>query len=106
MHPTTFGPYNGPSSLRAEYKAIASLYASKGYIVVMPDYLGFLGGNVLKQAYIFYPEQTIRLLVNALNFLIADPVFTAKVVIPEHIDLYVVGYSEGAAYAVWASKCI
>lgn len=93
MHPTTFGPLNGPSSFKPEYKAIASLYASKGYIVFMLDYFGFAGGNVTKQAYIFYPEQMIRIFVNGLNSLIVDPVFLEKVPFFEHIDLYLSGYS-------------
>jgi hypothetical protein len=40
-HPTTFGKYNAPSRLGPEIVAIGGLYASWGYGVIFPNYIGY-----------------------------------------------------------------
>lgn len=66
FHPTVFGKWNSPSSLNETYKAIAGFFASQGYAVVMPDYLGY-ANDPDQHPYVLYPQQTVRGTVNLLN---------------------------------------
>lgn len=54
LHPTVFGRNNGPSSLGPEYKAIGGLFASAGYAVIFPEYLGYRGDSN-SHPYILFP---------------------------------------------------
>jgi hypothetical protein len=41
QHPTVAGKKNGPSAILPEILAIGGFYASRGFAVIFPNYLGF-----------------------------------------------------------------
>ena len=121
FHPTTFGKHQVPSNITStidpdpsadngDYMAyiMASIYASHGYIVVDPDYLG-QGVNVdVIHPYAIYPQTNalsgIYMLSAANEFLNQKyPEFSKKLT---KLNLFISSYSEGGAYAVWASRLL
>jgi hypothetical protein len=103
QHPTIVGKKNGPSALKEETLAIGGFYASRGFAVIFPNYLGFLN-DTDPHPYSIYPQQTVRSIVTALNTLVEDGMFANYS--NEFIPLHAVGYSEGASYSLWVSKCL
>lgn len=104
FHPTFFAKssvstYDVNNSVN---KAVAAVFAANGYIVLYPDYLG-MGINRHKvHPYVLYPQ------VNALDGLsiiqASEKFIMDKIHNKTRIPLYVTGYSEGSAYALWFSR--
>ncbi len=109
-HYTILDKNNIPSNFNGDdfqlSRLMASAIASAGYVVVMPDYIGFGVDQHSVHPYILYPE------VNALSGLyMLKPLESAlaKMTInrvDNKIPLYISGYSEGGSYALWAAKIV
>lgn len=87
-------------------RLMASTLASDGYVVVMPDYLGSgIDANSV-HPYILYPE------INALSGIYMLKALNGefgKLNFDQHngkTRLFISGYSEGGAYALWATKIL
>ena len=107
-HPTVLDKTSVPSNFTgASYNAIglAAVYASQGYIVVAPDYIGYAANAQKMHPYVAYPEANalsgLYMLTATRQFLSNDKGWsnTAQ-------KLYISSYSEGGAYALWASKLL
>ena len=78
---------------------LAATWASQGYIVVMPDYIGLGDDTVNPHPYVLYPR------VNAQSGLaMVKAVQQAHFSHKFHMALYITGYSEGGAYALEAGR--
>lgn len=105
FHSTISGKLNVPSLHFDDYKAqiLAAVFATNGYIVVSPDYIG-LGDNLAAvHPYVLYPQVNVEDGKNILNAAIKYLHKTApNLIIPS--SLFVSGYSEGGGYALWFSR--
>ncbi|MDD3266805.1 MAG: lipase family protein [Burkholderiales bacterium] len=109
-HYTVLDKKNIPSNFNKDAthysEIISATLASKGYAVVAPDYLGYGDDESSVHPYVLYPE------VNALSGIYMlkgfESSFTKKLSFEktkdDKIKLYMGGYSEGSAYALWAAK--
>lgn len=78
---------------------LAALWASQGYAVVMPDYIGLGIDTVNPHPYVVYPEvnaQSGLAMVRAARTYLSGR-------LPGTLPLYISGYSEGGAYALEAA---
>ena len=92
-----------PTSLTA-YN-LATIFASQGYIVVAPDYVGQGDDYNVLHPYAVYPQ------VNALSgiYMLSALRQLNNSSIPDsssQLNLYISSYSEGAPYALWASRLL
>jgi hypothetical protein len=106
-HPTVFSKNNVPSM--QDYKSqllLSALYASQGYILIAPDYVG-QGINIkAMHPYVLYAKNNA---LSGLNMLKATRQFlNQNKLINESnlLNLYITSYSEGGSYALWASRLI
>ncbi len=106
FHPTIFDPdstqnYDNNHSDDIVY---ASLYASQGYIVVIPDYNGLGDDYQEVHPYVLYPRINCLAglyMLNSVRSIINNKFgFTNS----DQLNLFTAGYSEGAAYSVWFSR--
>lgn len=85
-------------------EALGGIIASQGYIVVIPDYVGLGVDSKVMHPYILHPE------VNALSglyMLQANESMLKKLGYSiQNRNLYITGYSEGGAYALWSSDLV
>lgn len=87
-------------------KQVAASLASAGYVVVLPDYIGQGDDKSSVHPYILYPQ------INALSGiymlrLVAQLQPNIRYALNnQKIPLFITGYSEGASYALWASKIL
>ena len=106
FHPTFFAKssvssYNPQGRVNS---ALAALFASSGYVVLAPDYIGMGINKHQVHPYVIYPQvnaadglsilATFRQMAGALNLSIAN----------KTLPLFVSGYSEGSSYALWFSR--
>jgi hypothetical protein len=82
---------------------LAAVYASQGYVVVMPDYVGQGANYMVQHPYVLLAQ------TNAQSGLIAlkaarNALAAQGIMLPNPANLYISSYSEGGAYAVWASR--
>jgi hypothetical protein len=94
---------------------LAAVYASQGYIVVAPDYLGQGINKDMMHPYVVFPQANALDGLNMVNatrqFLERESVINVANT-PENLpttvnqNLYVTGYSEGGPYALWASRML
>ncbi len=110
FHGTTVLRTNVPSNfLTASNEAIANtdgvllaaLWASQGYVVVMPDYIGLGDDTSNPHPYVLYPQQNAQsglAMVKAARSLL-----NTKYGITGLLPLHITGYSEGGAYALEAA---
>ncbi len=78
---------------------LAALWASQGYVVVMPDYIGLGIDTTEPHPYVIYPgvdAQSGLAMVKAARSYLSSKV-------PGKQPLYISGYSEGGAYALEAA---
>jgi pimeloyl-ACP methyl ester carboxylesterase len=109
-HYTVLDKRNIPSNFKGDAFVLSGLaaatLASDGYAVLLPDLPGMgVNGNV-PHPYVIYPEvnaQSGIYLLNTLKNLIAESSFAH---INGKIPLFISGYSEGGAYALWAAKIL
>lgn len=109
FHGTTFSKAQVPSNWQGniETQLLAQVFASQGYIVAAPDYIGQGVDWQNVHPYVLYPKvsaQTAVDLLNAIQPVIAAqynlPPLTSGVATPP-LKLFSTGYSEGGAYALW-----
>lgn len=107
-HPTVFNKLGVPSFSNPEGMAsqqmLAAIYASQGYIVVAPDYIGQGVNAGVIHPYVVYAQANAK---SGLYMLKAYKEFIQKNY--PNIDsskLFITSYSEGAPYALWASKLL
>lgn len=84
---------------------LASVYASQGYIVIAPDYVGQGINTNVMHPYAAFPQTNALsglYMLGALNQLLNK----LNLILPASTKLYISSYSEGAPYAFWASKMI
>ncbi len=79
---------------------LAALWASQGYVVVMPDYIGLGVDTTEPHPYVVYPQVDAQ---SGLAMVNAARLYLGKAV-PGLQPLYISGYSEGGAYALTAAR--
>lgn len=100
---------NGPSSaLDEEVSSItdmiaASVFATQGYIVVAPDYVGQGIDWQVQHPYVVFPQTNAQSGLNAIKAA-RNALSLQGVTLPTPTNLYISSYSEGGAYALWTSK--
>lgn len=87
---------NGPDN-----NTIASVFATNGYIVIAPDYIGQGIDNTVAHPFILYPLVNTN---DGLSILMAAHQFLYKKGFSNSLPLFVTGFSEGASYALWFSR--
>jgi hypothetical protein len=106
FHPTIFAPnsLSDKTNNNADDIVYASVYATQGYIVVLPDYNGNGIDSVHVHPYVLYPYiNTLNSLhmLTAVRNTINNIAFLDK---NEEVPLFTAGYSEGGAYSIWFSR--
>lgn len=88
-------------------EVLAGVWASQGYIVVMPDYIGQGYDSVVMHPYVLYSQIDA---VSGLNMVTATKALLNKLqlqnVANSAQDFYITGYSEGGGYALWTSQMV
>ena len=98
---------SNPSSSAGGYDAwmLSTIYASQGYIVVAPDYVGQGVDVGVMHPFVLY-AQTNALsgiyMLPALKQMLAG--LSTTITLPS--KLYISSYSEGGGYALWASRLL
>ena len=90
----------GPDSTYTDGTLLAAVWASQGYVVVMPDYIGLGDDTGHTHPYVVYPGQNAQsglAMVKAARALLTES-YQVNGLLP----LYITGYSEGGAYALEA----
>ncbi|MCE3268981.1 MAG: hypothetical protein K0R49_1233, partial [Burkholderiales bacterium] len=82
---------------------LAAIYASQGYVVVAPDYVGQGANYKVQHPYVVFPVTNAQSGLNALKAARAA-LAALGTTLPEMTKLYITSYSEGGAYALWASQ--
>ncbi len=75
---------------------LAATWASQGYVVVMPDYIGLGDDTANPHPYVVYDQENAQsglAMVKAVRAYLADK---------HRLPMYITGYSEGGAYALEA----
>lgn len=106
FHGTTFSKAQVPSVLsNGETQLAAQVFASQGYIVAMPDYVGQGVDWQDVHPYVLYPKVSAQtaadLLVAAKSKLAAEYGLTPA---DPALKLFSVGFSEGGAYSLWFNQ--
>lgn len=108
FHPTFFSK-NSVSTYDPNNRVnrtVAAIFASQGYIVIYPDYIGMGHNKTMVHPYALYPQinaiDGLSILKASQEFLSTnDMLATTK---EKKIPLFITGYSEGSAYALWFSR--
>jgi len=99
--PSTFVTPSNPFG-NGEGILLAALWASQGYVVVMPDYIGLGDDTADLHPFVIYPQQNAQsglAMVNAArSYLASTDNITGR------LPLFLAGYSEGAPYALDAGR--
>jgi hypothetical protein len=93
--PSNFPTASNPTG-DSQGMLLAAVWASQGYIVVMPDYIGLGVDTADPHPYATYPEENAQsglAMVKAARAFLDDK---------KRLPLYISGYSEGGAYALEA----
>jgi hypothetical protein len=104
FHPTFFSKTSVPSYApdKATDIALAAVFAANGYIVVAPDYIGMGYDKDIVHPYVLYPQINAE---DGLSMLNASTTFLSNLgYTTNNMQLFVSGYSEGGAYALWFSR--
>lgn len=104
FHPSIVAKLNAPSiDLNNRFNiTTAWIFATQGYVVLIPDYIGMGIDLIIPHPYVLYP--TINAIDGANMLLNTIHYFKIKKLFNNKIPLYVTGYSEGSSYALWFSK--
>ncbi|MFO0319692.1 MAG: hypothetical protein ACK5Z5_04730, partial [Neisseriaceae bacterium] len=111
-HPTVFSKHDVPSMQDSKMQImLASIYASQGYITIAPDYVGQGVDSSVMHPYVLYPQNNalngINMLKATRQFLATESALSGSVVpASQYMNLYISSYSEGAPYALWASRML
>jgi Secretory lipase len=99
--PSTFTPTTDVSSGYTDSILLAAMWASQGYLVVMPDYIGLGDDTADVHPYVAYPRENAR---SGLAMLKAARAYLkSSYDINGRLPLFITGYSEGGAYALEAA---
>ncbi|MFN7094459.1 MAG: alpha/beta hydrolase family protein, partial [Burkholderiales bacterium] len=83
---------------------LGAIFASQGYIVIAPDYIGQGVNSEVVHPYVVYPQinaQSGLYMVKAARQFLTQHNIIAE---SQSLPLYISSYSEGGAYALWASQ--
>ena len=106
FHPTFFSKSSVPSYAPDKRTAqdLAAIFATQGYIVVAPDYIGMGYDKDTFHPYMLYPQinaqDGLSMLQATASFLHNNQYLSPTQILP----LFVSGYSEGGGYALWYSR--
>lgn len=89
-----------------ETQLLAEVFASQGYIVLLPDYVGQGVDWKNIHPYVLYPKVSVQTAVDMLNAVAGDLKNTYNLNSSAKLKLFSVGFSEGGAYSVWFSKLL
>ena len=106
FHGTTFDKSTVGSNYESdgEVRAAAAVFATQGYIVVLPDYVGQGVDWADVHPYVLYPKISVQ---TALDMLVAVKPIIQKTYSPTApLKLFSAGYSEGGAYSLWFNSVI
>ncbi|MCC2624659.1 MAG: hypothetical protein K0R14_532 [Burkholderiales bacterium] len=122
-HPQEFTKYNVPScflnasdlpdycQINKKIKGsdyvlkIGGVFASQGYVVVMPDYIGQGIDSSNMHPYMIYPQANAKSGLDMLNAS-RQLLKTLGIENKTELNLYLSGSSEGGLYALWASRLL
>jgi len=102
FHGTTFSKAQVPSNWQGniETQLLAQVFASQGYVVVAPDYVGQGISWQQVHPYVLYPKVSAQTAVDMLAAV--QPVIASQYGLSnQKLKLFSTGYSEGGAYALW-----
>lgn len=98
--PSRFTPTTDPANYK-DGTLLAALWASQGYVVVMPDYIGLGDDTTHPHPYVVYPvhnaQSGLAMVLAVRQVLANDYQITAS------LPLFITGYSEGGAYSLEAA---
>ena len=97
--PSNFTPTT--SSTYTDGIVLAAVWASQGYVVVMPDYIGLGDDTTHIHPYVVYP--TVDAQTGFAMLKAARSVLSSKYQITGNLPLFITGYSEGGAYSLQAA---
>jgi hypothetical protein len=107
FHGTTFSKAQVPSEYdgNGETELMAEVFASQGYVVVMPDYVGQGVDWETVHPYVLYPKVSAQTAADMLTAV--KPLLTSQY--PQQggtpaLKLFSVGYSEGGSYSLWFNQ--
>jgi hypothetical protein len=107
FHGTTFAKNAVPSNpANGEMHLNAQVFASQGYIVAMPDYVGQGDDWASVHPYVLYPKvsaQTAVDMLSAIKGTIQEKLGPSAL---DTLPLFSAGYSEGGAYSLWFNAYI
>jgi len=107
FHGTTFNKSAVPSNYSTEAQLCAELFASQGYVVVAPDYIGQGVDWKNVHPYVLYPQVSAKTAVDMLTAV--KPLIASQYQLTDDdpaLKLFSVGYSEGGAYSLWLNSFI
>ena len=106
FHGTTFNKAMVGSNYatNGETRLAAQVFASQGYIVVIPDYVGQGVNWADVHPYVLYPRVTAKTAVDMLAAV--APTIRAQYQLDPaaRLKLFSAGYSEGGAYSLWLTS--
>jgi pimeloyl-ACP methyl ester carboxylesterase len=92
QHGTITEESSAPSNFQSEFNSISSIYASTGYIIALPDYIGYGASMNMEHPY----EHRISLATATRDMIRASyEYFKIKKLNQPNNDLFLSGYSEG-----------
>lgn len=107
FHGTTFSKSQVPSEYdgNAEVELMAEVFASQGYAVVMPDYVGQGVDWQDVHPYVLYPQVSAQTAADMLTAV--KPILTSQYALvggDPALKLFSAGYSEGGSYSLWFNQ--
>lgn len=104
FHATSFNKSMVGSNFmtNGETQLVAEVFASQGYIVVIPDYIGQGVDWANVHPYVLYPQVTNQTAIDMLNA-VRPTIQASYSGLPATMKLFSAGYSEGGAYSAWFS---
>lgn len=106
FHGTQLDNRNVGSSLGADTLLALSVFASQGYIVVLPDYIGQGIDYANVHPYVIYPKATAKTAIDMLMAVKQKIQTQYGFGANDNLKLFSVGYSEGGAYSLWLNSYI
>ena len=103
-HSEVFGKLEIPSALQTRVLALAGLYTSQNYALVVPNLVGYSNMSTEPHPFLLYPQQNVHSGVAALNALLKERL-AQKYPKMKSFNLFVTGYGAGAANALWFEHC-
>lgn len=108
FHGTTFNKCTVGSNYIAtgETQLVAEVFASQGYVVIIPDYIGQGVDWQNVHPYVLYPKASAKTAVDMLEAVSSTIRKEYQLDARAQLKLFSAGYSEGGAYSLWFSSYI